>query len=67
MPRGKLLNQEEKAKITAYKDAGLSNREIALRIKRSHHVINNFIKLVIFIEKIIRRAEIKSLREDTFR
>lgn len=51
MPRGKLLNQEEKAKITAYKDAGLSNREIALRIKRSHHVINNFIKLGDFYGK----------------
>ena len=44
MPRGKVLSNEEKIKITAYKDAGLSNRAIAKKINRSHHVINNFMR-----------------------
>ena len=45
MPRGRVLNEEEKAKIVAYKDMGLSNRQIAKKIKRSHHAVNNFINL----------------------
>lgn len=45
MPRGTILNDEEKAKITAYKDCGLSDREIARKIRRSNTVIHNFLKL----------------------
>lgn len=45
MPRGKTLSVEEKAKIRAYKDVGLSNRAIAKKLKRSSTVIDNFVKL----------------------
>lgn len=45
MPRGKLLTYEEKLKIKTFKEAGLSNREIARRINRSHHLVNNFVNL----------------------
>lgn len=36
---------EEKSKITAFKEVGMSNREIAQRINRSEGVIRNFLKL----------------------
>ena len=38
------LTEEEKGKIKAFKSLGLSNRNIAMRLKRSHNLINNFIK-----------------------
>lgn len=44
------------------------HKEIALRIKRSHHFINNFIKLLGDpMKKSTQRAKMGSLREVTFR
>ena len=45
MGRGKRLTNEELAVIKAYKDKGLSNREIAKKIKRSPKVVNNYFKI----------------------
>ncbi|GJQ82452.1 hypothetical protein Trydic_g11864 [Trypoxylus dichotomus] len=45
MPRGKLLTEEEQNRIRYYKGAGLSNRAIAKKLGRSHHLINNFTNL----------------------
>ena len=45
MGRGKRLTNEELAVIKAYKDTGLSNREIAKKIKRSPKVVNNYFKI----------------------
>lgn len=45
MGRAKPLSTEERGKITAYKECGLSNREISRRLKRSSTVIDNFVKL----------------------
>lgn len=45
MPRGKQLSEEEKGKIQAYHEEGLSNREISRRLNRSSCVIDNFLKL----------------------
>lgn len=45
MAKGARLNDEEKGRIKAYKEEGLSNREIAQRIGRSHDVINKFVRL----------------------
>ena len=44
MPRGKSLNEEEKGRIKAYKECGLKNRDIAVKIGRSHNLVNNFLK-----------------------
>lgn len=44
MGRGKRLTDFEKGQISALKNEGLSNREIARRIKRSANVVDNFIK-----------------------
>lgn len=42
-------------------------KKIALRIKRLHHFINNFIKLLGDpMKKSIQRVKIESLREVTF-
>ena len=61
MPRGKLLNKDEQVKIMAYKDAGFSNREIALKISRSHNLVNNFVKLGILYGKNHRKGGNKKL------
>ena len=45
MGRVKRLTNKELAVIKAYKDTGLSNREIAKKIKRSPKVINNYFKI----------------------
>ena len=45
MGRGKRLTNEELAVFKAYKDTGLSNREIAKKIKRSPKVVNNYFKI----------------------
>ena len=45
MGRGKRLTNEELAVIKAYKDTGLSNREIAKKIKRSPKVVNNYFRI----------------------
>lgn len=45
MGSGKPLTEHERGQITAYKDAGLSNRAIAQRIGRSARVVNNFVRL----------------------
>ncbi|KAK2581558.1 hypothetical protein KPH14_005209 [Odynerus spinipes] len=45
MPRGKVLSSEEQAKIEAYRDAGLSLREIAKKISRSTTCIYHFLQL----------------------
>ena len=42
MPRGKQLSEYEKGQIDAFKAAGLSNRQIAEKIKRSPRVVNNY-------------------------
>ena len=44
MALGKRLSDEEKERIAAFKEEGLSNREIARRISRSHTVVDNFIR-----------------------
>ena len=41
--RGK-LSDFEKGKIVAYKDCGLSNLKIAIKLGRSHTTIANFLK-----------------------
>ena len=43
MGRKNCLNQKEKTKITAYRDWGLSYRQIATKISRSHSVVRNLI------------------------
>lgn len=45
MPLGKVLTAEEKAKVAAYYDCGLSIREIAVKINRSKTVVHNCISL----------------------
>lgn len=45
MPWGKSFFEKEIGKIKAYKDAGISNRQIAKIIKRSHEGIANVIKM----------------------
>ena len=45
MGRGKRLNESERAKIEVLAEYGLSAAEIAKKIKRSTHVVNNFLKL----------------------
>lgn len=44
MGRGKVLNEKEKGHILAYKDSGMSHREIGRRMGRSCNVVNQFIK-----------------------
>ena len=44
MPRGTQLTQFEQGRIQGLKDAGISNREIARQLNRSHKVINNYVK-----------------------
>lgn len=44
MPRGTELSDFEKGQIRAFKDLGLSNREIATRLTRSPTVVDNFVK-----------------------
>lgn len=44
MPRGITLNDYERGKIQGFKESGLSNRQIAKEINRSHNVINNYLK-----------------------
>lgn len=46
MPKAKYLNQSEKLLITALKRQGLSNRQIAIEIERSHTVVDNFLAKV---------------------
>ena len=45
MGHGKRLTNEELAVIKAYKDTGLSNREIAKKTKRSPKVVSNYFKI----------------------
>jgi transposase len=45
MGRAKPLSNEKRGKITAFKECGLSNREISRRLNRSSTVIDNFIKI----------------------
>lgn len=45
MAKGAPLNDEEKGRIQAYKEEGVSNRQIALRIGRSLDVVNKYVKL----------------------
>ena len=45
MPRKKPPTFEERGKILAFKETGLSNRAIAKKINRSHSVVDNFIRL----------------------
>ena len=52
MGRGKHLTNEELAVIKAYKDTGLSNREIAKKIKRSPKWLIVTSRLVLIMELI---------------
>lgn len=45
MSRGKRLTEKEKGKIDALLSEKHSHREIAKKIKRSHKVVNNYVKL----------------------
>lgn len=45
MPRGRVLSVTEVAKIEAYKDSGMSNREIARFLNRSATAVDNVVKL----------------------
>lgn len=45
MPRGKFLNDVEKAKIDSFHEVGLSNVQIAKRIKRHKKTVRNYLKL----------------------
>jgi hypothetical protein len=45
MGRKQALSGVEKGQILAYKQEGLSSREIARKIDRSPFVVNNFLKL----------------------
>lgn len=56
MPRGLQLTVSEREKIKAYKDCGLSNRAIAIKMNRSKAVINNFINMGEFYGKIKRKG-----------
>ena len=44
MARGRSLSDFEKGQIIAKKAQGLSNRQIARDLGRSHHVLNNFVR-----------------------
>ena len=44
MPKGKVLTDIEKGQILAFHREKVPNREIARRLKRSDHVIRNFLK-----------------------
>lgn len=61
MPRGKVLSEAEKNKITAYKDCGLSVREISRRINRSHNAVLNFLRLGEQYGKIAKHDHNKKL------
>lgn len=45
MGRGKRLTEVERQIIVALKNEGLSNREVAKRIKRSANVVDNFVRV----------------------
>ena len=45
MPRGKVLTEYEKGMIDALKTSGEFTREIAPILKRSRHVINNYLNM----------------------
>lgn len=45
MLRGKVLTTEARAKIDAYRDSGLSNREIPLKMNKSAMCIHNYLRL----------------------
>lgn len=44
MPRGKKLSDEERAKIDAYRESGLSCRQIAFKLHRSPSVVEKYVK-----------------------
>lgn len=44
MPKGKYLTEFEKGRITSLKESGLSNRKIAIKVRRSLNVVNNYVK-----------------------
>ena len=45
MSIGIRLTEKEQGRIDALKSEGYSNRDIAKKIKRSHNVVNNYLKL----------------------
>lgn len=61
MPRGLQLTLPEQEKIRAYKDCGLSNRQIAIKMKRSKVVINNFVNKGELYGKIKRKGPMPKL------
>lgn len=44
MPRGNVLSEKEKGMIEAYKQEGVSIREIGRRLSRSDKVVRNYLK-----------------------
>lgn len=44
MPRGTYLSEVEQGEILAYRENNLTVREIVHRLKRSHHVVVNYLK-----------------------
>ena len=57
MPKGKVLTDIEKGQILAYHREKVLNREIARRLKRSDHVIRNFLKNPTDYETIKRKPK----------
>ena len=55
MPRGKVLKNEEKAKINAFHECGVGIREVGRRIKRPDAVIRNYVKLSLSYGKWTKR------------
>uniref|UniRef100_A0A915MN51 Transposase IS30-like HTH domain-containing protein n=1 Tax=Meloidogyne javanica TaxID=6303 RepID=A0A915MN51_MELJA len=45
MGRKSMLTDEEKGQIKAFKEFGLSNREIGRRLKRHHDVVARYLSL----------------------
>lgn len=48
MPRGKKLSDLERGQIIAFNQVGMSLREIAKNIGRSHRVVFNLLKVKLF-------------------
>lgn len=61
MPKGKVLDEKEKGMVEAYKQEGVSLREIARRLGRSDKVIRNYIKNPENYGTIKRRPKISKL------
>ena len=50
MARGSLLSDYEKGKISVYKEYGMSNRSIAIKMNRSKAVVNDFWPILSYMD-----------------